>query len=190
MRWAGFVLTGGRSSRMGEDKALLLFDGAPLLKHQADVVREAAGSVALIGDPARYSQLGYPAYPDRTPGCGPAGGIATALSLGAADWNLVVACDMPRLNAPVLRLLLNKTDNSGAWSIVPIGPGGEPEPLGAVYHAACGPVLDRAIRGKRFKMRDLVRELKPLYVTGIDPACFANANTPAEWAEIREPSST
>ena len=188
MRRAGFVLTGGRSSRMGVDKALLLFEGQPLLKHQAEVVREAAGSAILIGDPTRYSDLGYQVCSDRIPGCGPAGGISTALSLRVAEWNLIVACDMPHITVEALRILIEKTNDTAAQSVIPIGPDGGPEPLCAVYHTGCLPVLDRAIREKRFKMRDLVRELKPLFVRGIDSACFANANTPGEWAALGENS--
>ena len=188
MRRAGFVLTGGQSSRMGIDKALLAFQGGTLLRHQAEVVREAAGSAILIGDPARYRDLGYRVYPDRIPGCGPAGGIATALGLGVAEWNLIVACDMPRVTVEVLRSLIEKTENTTARSVVPIGPDGEPEPLCAVYHTGCLAVLDRALREKRLKMRDLVREFEPLFVSGISSSCFANVNTPAEWAEIGENS--
>jgi len=186
MRWAGFVLTGGRSSRMGVDKALLPFQGTPLVKHLGEVVCDGAGSVTLIGDPARYAALGYRVIPDRIPGCGPAGGISTALSLGEADWNLVVACDMPHITVEALRFLLDKTKATSARLVVPIGPDGEPEPLCAVYHVDCFPAIERAIRDKRFKMKDLARELKPELVAGIDPGCFANANTPAEWAAIGE----
>jgi|SRR5579863_3847021 len=185
---AGFVLTGGQSSRMGVDKALLAFQGATLLRHQAEVVREAAGSAILIGEPVRYGDLGYRVYPDRIPGCGPAGGIATALSLALAEWNLIVACDMPGVTVEVLRLLIEKTESTPARSVVPIGPDGEPEPLCAVYHTDCLVVLDRALREKRLKMRDLVRDLESLFVSGIDSTCFANANTPADWAEIGENS--
>jgi molybdopterin-guanine dinucleotide biosynthesis protein A len=184
MRWAGFVLTGGQSSRMGVDKAFLPFGGAPLVNHQADVVFQAAGSVTLIGDPVRYGSLGYRVCGDRIPGCGPAGGIATALSLAEAKWNLVVACDMPSITVEALRLLLDHTANTAVNCVAALGPDGEPEPLCAVYHSDCLPVLDRAIREKRLKMRDLLRELETLPVRGIDPACLANANTPAEWTEI------
>ena len=61
---AGFVLAGGRSSRMGRDKALLPLDGHTLVDHIAGLVQRAAGNVTLIGPPERYATLGYPVIPD------------------------------------------------------------------------------------------------------------------------------
>jgi molybdopterin-guanine dinucleotide biosynthesis protein A len=82
---AGFVLAGGRSSRMGRDKALLTIDGEALLTRVARQVAAVAGSVTVIGPPERYSHLSLEVVPDRTPGAGPLGGIDTALGLGRAE---------------------------------------------------------------------------------------------------------
>src|ERR1700737_2946897 len=99
MRRSGFVLAGGASSRMGRDKALLAYRETTLVEYVARVVREAVGSVTLIGDPDRYRELGHKVYRDKVSGCGPLGGTHTALSVSATDWNLVVACDMPGISA-------------------------------------------------------------------------------------------
>ena len=114
MQRSGFVLAGGGSSRMGRDKALLPYRGITLLEHLARTVQEAAGAVALVGDPVRYSSLGYPVYRDKFPGCGPLGGIYTALAVSSTDWNLIVACDMPGISVDVLRILLDSAPESGA----------------------------------------------------------------------------
>ena len=185
MRQSGFVLAGGASTRMGRDKALLPYRGTTLVEHVARAVREAAGHAAVIGDPDRYAVLGYPAYPDKLPGCGPLGGIYTALSVSQTAWNLVVACDMPGVSAPVLRALLARTAQARGNLIVAAGPDGQPEPLCAVYHRRCLPVLARAIRDKRFKMRDLVLELEA-EAADVDRTTVANVNTPAEWAEFEQ----
>jgi molybdopterin-guanine dinucleotide biosynthesis protein A len=185
MRRQGFVLAGGASSRMGRDKALLAYRETTLVEHVARVVLEAVGSVALIGDRDRYRELGYPVYSDNVPGCGPLSGIHTALSVSEADWNLIVACDMPGISASVLRRLIDPEAEPGRSSVIAVGPGGEPEPLCAVYHRRCLPVLARAIREKRFKMRDLVVELEA-ELRPIDAAALANINTPGEWARFEE----
>jgi molybdenum cofactor guanylyltransferase len=183
MRRAGFVLAGGFSSRMGRDKALLAYRETTLVEYVARAVQEAIGSVALIGDPDRYRDLGLAVYRDKVPGCGPLGGIFTALSVSPADWNLVVACDMPGISARVLRVLLDPEAQPGRDCVMAVGPGGEPEPLCALYHRRCLPVLDRAIRQKRFKMRDLVPELEA-ELRLVDALALANVNTPGEWAEF------
>jgi molybdenum cofactor guanylyltransferase len=172
---------------MGRDKALLPYRGTTLLEHVARAVKEAAGSVALIGDPARYGDLGYPVHRDQLQGCGPLGGIYTALNLGLSDWNLVVACDMPGISADVLRILLNQASASPHDCVIAIGPGGDPEPLCAVYHQRCLPVVLRAILAKRFKMKELVADLD-FGEMAVNPGTLANVNTPAEWAAFEERS--
>lgn len=186
MRQAGFVLAGGRSTRMGSNKAFLPYAGTTLLGYVAAMVGRAAGSVSLIGDADLYGGLGYPVYPDRVAGCGPAGGISTALALRLAPWNLIVACDMPGITEGLLVELLEKANGAAADCIVPVGPEGQAEPLCAVYHIRSLPALEQAIREKRFKMRDLLPELEAMLVDGVDPKCFRNVNTPADWANEEE----
>jgi molybdopterin-guanine dinucleotide biosynthesis protein A len=171
---------------MGRDKALLPYRGTTLAEHLARTVQEAAGSVALVGDPARYGGLPYPVYRDKFPGCGPAGGIYTALTVSATDWNLIVACDMPGISVGVLKTLLDSAAASGARNcVLAAGPSGAPEPLCGVYHRNCLPALERAIREKRFKMRDLVAEFEA-QTQLVDPGALTNVNTPAEWAKFEE----
>src|ERR1700737_3888460 len=185
MEATGFVLAGGRSARMGRDKALLPYRGTTLLEHIASIVRQAAGTAAIIGDAHRYREVGYPVYPDQVPQCGPIGGIYTALSVTSSDWNLVVACDMPMLSSPVVRRLIEHSVQSPGVCIVGVGPGGEPHPLCAVYHRRCLPLLDQATRDKRFRRRGLLRELNAEQVA-LDATALANVNTPGEWARFED----
>ena len=75
----GFVLAGGRSSRMGRDKAFLPWESRFLVQHVTDQVALAAGNVALIGDQERYSALRLDCFADLRPGLGPLAGIEAAL---------------------------------------------------------------------------------------------------------------
>lgn len=183
MRACGFVLAGGRSVRMGRDKASLPFRGVTLLEHLACIVEKALageGEVAIVGESGERSDIPYPVYRDRVTGCGPMGGVFTALSLTATDWNLIVACDMPNLTPEILRKLLDRAETSSANCVLACIEGGEPEPLCGVYHRRCLPAVQRAIRENRLKMRDLARELLADTVSA-PAAALANANTPAEW---------
>jgi molybdopterin-guanine dinucleotide biosynthesis protein A len=183
MQASGFVLAGGASKRMGQDKALLPYRGTTLVEHVAKTVREAAGSVALIGDTARLGHLGLPVFPDELPGCGPASGIYTALKITETDWNVLVACDMPAVSSDILRVLLLRAETAERSCVAAAGPYGQPEPLCAVYHRRCLPALARAIRDKRLRMRDLIKEIGAIWMP-VDVSALANVNTPAEWAEF------
>ena len=178
---AGYVLVGGRSSRMGRDKALLPHHGSALAASVAHEVERAAGQCVLVGDPARYEQLGYPVVADLYPGEGPLGGILTALHHTQAEWNVIVACDMPRVTAEFAGRLLDRTH--GEVDLVsPTGPSGRFEPLCAVYHRRCAahiqPAFDRGVR----KIAEAVEGLRLETVLIPELTLLDNVNTPDDWA--------
>lgn len=180
MREAGFVLAGGRSARMGRDKALLRHWGVPLVVRAAAVMADAVGSVTILGDPSVYGHFGWPALPDAAPGLGPMGGLLTALENTRAEWNLLVACDMPEVSLSLLRELLRKTVRARGRCVAPVIEGGF-EPLCAVYKRSALPEVRTAIAAGRLAMRDLLPLLGVISITGIDAACFRNVNTPEDW---------
>jgi molybdopterin-guanine dinucleotide biosynthesis protein A len=180
---AGFVLAGGRSTRMGIDKALLWKNGRTLLDYAATQMREAAGNVTIIADPARYAQFGFPVVPDHYYDCGPLGGLATALDTSRQPWNLITACDLPYIDAPFLRTLLEVSLSlpPGCDCIVPLGPRG-PEPLCAVYHRNALTKIRTALDRNILKMQTLIASMETRFVAVADPRRFRNINTPEDWA--------
>jgi len=181
MKCAGFVLAGGKSSRMGSDKALLPFQGLTLVEHVAAQVHQAAGDVTLVGDPARYSHFSYPVIGDIYPGCGPLSGIHAALASSRAEWNLIVACDMPELTADLLTRILQRAQNGEAHAVIPVGPSGLPEPLCAAYNRGALDRITQALeRGVR-KVMDGLEGLEIDFWRVPDPRPFHNLNTLAEW---------
>jgi molybdenum cofactor guanylyltransferase len=181
MSRAGFVLAGGASRRMGRDKALLRVNGVTLVEQIASRVRAAAGSVTLIGSPEKYGHLGFSVVPDEVENCGPLGGLYTALRLTDAEWNVLVACDMPLVNEGFLRGLIEAAEGSDADCVVP-EIDGKIDPLCAVYHARVVHAAESAIHRKLFKMQDFVATLRASYWHVTDPRPLANVNTPAEWS--------
>jgi molybdopterin-guanine dinucleotide biosynthesis protein A len=177
---AGFVLTGGRSSRMGRDKALLPIDGSVLVERTAEVVRAAAGSVTLIGAPGRYAHLGLPVLPDLVPDGGPICGLHTALKITRANWNLVVACDMPGLTVAFLGDLLAAAQQLGCACLTPQTDSGL-HPLCAVYHRRSADAVEFAIQHKSLKMHDLLKSLGAVSWPVADVSLLENVNTPLEW---------
>lgn len=167
---------------MGRDKALLPYRGVTLAQYVAKEVERAAGSVALVGNPALYGHLGYPVVRDLAPGAGPLGGISSALRSSAAAWNLVLACDMPGVTAAFLARLLEEAWRSEGDCLLPSGPSGRPEPLCGVYHQRCLPVLGAALaRGVR-KIMDGLAGTRVRILAVPDEDVFDNCNTPQEWA--------
>jgi molybdopterin-guanine dinucleotide biosynthesis protein A len=180
---AGYVLTGGRSSRMGRDKALLLLRGELLGAAVAKAVKSAAGSAMLVGNSAHAESLGYPVISDLYPGEGPLGGILTALMHSTAEWNLVTACDMPELTADFLRGLLTAAGQSGADILMPTGPSGLPEPLCAVYRRTARDGIARAFESGTRKVTAAFAGLRLVHVRMAEVRPLHNVNTPEDWAE-------
>ena len=182
MRRAAFVLVGGASARMGRDKALLPLGAGTLAGHVADQARRAAGTVTLVGNPQRYERLGFPVIADLQPGQGPLGGIVTALEATTADWNLVLACDMPNISAEFLTSLLDAADRAPAdCDCVAPERSGVLEPLCAVYHRRALPALRASLVEGALKMQRVLRGLNLVLLPVSEPYWFKNVNTPEDW---------
>lgn len=186
MKSAGFVLVGGRSSRMGRDKALLPARTGPLVSEIATEVLAVTGTVALIGRPAAYGEaLGFDCLPDIRPGFGPLSGIHAALAYNSGAYNLIVACDMPDISRTLLALLLACAEAQKARCVVTVDALGQVHPLCAVYHSSARELVEKAIDSSRPRLMDLVSDLNafPFEIS----SRIQNCNTPAEWAAVQQP---
>jgi molybdenum cofactor guanylyltransferase len=177
---AGFVLAGGQSSRMGRDKALLPYGAVTLVEHVASQVAAAAGSATIVGGRERYGGMGYPVVQDFVPGCGPLGGITTALRISKVPWNLIVACDMPAVTAEFLRGLFEEAERRGGVCLVPVSESGRLEPLCAVYHRDCLARLSDALNNNVLAVRDAVAGLRTVLWSAPNAGFFRNLNTPED----------
>jgi molybdopterin-guanine dinucleotide biosynthesis protein A len=177
---AGFVLVGGKSSRMGRDKATLEYPGGTLVEAVAAEVLKAAASVALLGSPERYGHLGLRVIQDIIPGRGPMSGLHAALeSEGQFDFVLLVACDMPDVEAAFLRRLITIAKRTQAKCVAASGEGGL-EPLCAVYHRSTRKEVARALDEGRLRMRTLAAELSAVGVEA-GSRLTRNVNTEQDW---------
>jgi molybdopterin-guanine dinucleotide biosynthesis protein A len=182
---AGFVLAGGRSSRMGSDKAFLEFGGVTLLERALAGMAGACDQVMIVGDPAKFASYG-PVIADVFPGCGPLGGIHAALVHSAAELNLMVAVDMPFVSAELLAFLFAEAEKNDAIVAVPrVGKG--LQPLCAVYRRDFAAVAEQALRAGKYKVDAVfagvstcVIEASELAAAGFSERSFLNVNTPEE----------
>src|ERR1051326_1166477 len=141
---AGIILAGGKSLRMGRDKALLLGGDKTLLEHTVGIVGTVASRVIIVAEVAhKYSVEGAECVVgDQYPGTGPLGGILTGLNQVESGYHVVVACDLPFLKPALLGLLLQLSE--GHEACVP-SIDSRLEPLCGVYHNSCIPTFHRVI---------------------------------------------
>lgn len=113
--FSGVVLTGGRSSRMGTDKAFVAVGRRGMAERVAGALREAGASevIAIGGDLGRLGALGLDARADRWPGEGPLGGLITGAGFCSEPLVVVAACDLPRLDAPTVRAVVSEMGREG-----------------------------------------------------------------------------
>lgn len=210
------LLRGGRSRRMGTDKALLPWKGMTFLEavaRQLDPFEEkylsvsadqAAGISGETPAPCGKVSLGsgkgeagpfsdWALLPDRVADCGPAGGIYTALSVCRADWALVASCDIPAVRRSLFEVLLrNRAEDTDI--VYPLTPDGHMHMTCALYHKSLMPLLERQIRAGDYRLRRLAELSRSRAVGLTDPGLagmLANINTREELAEAlsREPGS-
>jgi molybdenum cofactor guanylyltransferase len=197
----GFVLAGGRSSRMGRDKALLQLGGRSMLAIALDKVRALplAAPPRLAG--AR-SDAG--AVADLHPGCGPLGGIEAALTASSRPLNVFLPLDMPLLPAKFLVWMLHRAQITGAMVTLP-RINGRPQPLCAAYHRELLEPITRSLLAGDYKVMRVIGSAAPRtdlidifdveVVSSADPEMLAfsplpvyrwfhNCNTPEDMAGI------
>lgn len=196
------VLAGGRSERMGRDKAWIEFDGAPLIEH---ILRRlspiAAEFLVSVADPGPFCALvGRIPVPlhtvvDHYPGAGPLAGLHAGLTAASQPLVFAVATDMPFVNPALVRRMADLA--AGFDAVIPRTPGDTdgpplPEPLHALYRRACLPAVTRQIEagGRRmvaFLSEIRVRYMDPAEIAPLDPdyLSFINVNTPDEWLAAR-----
>jgi molybdopterin-guanine dinucleotide biosynthesis protein A len=187
------VMAGGKSRRMGRDKAWLdVGDGRPIVQRVIDVMREVADEVFIVANDDRYAALGLRVVPDRFPDGGVLGGIATGVGAATHDRVLVVACDMPFLRAEVFRAMIEHADGVDA---VVARIGGEHQTLHALYTKACLAPIERALAAGKMRVISFfddvrLRSLEEDDLRAVDPELrsFTNVNTPEELAAARDGS--
>ncbi len=188
------IQAGGLSSRMGQDKALMLFLGQPLIAYLTNRLSKLADELIITtNQPADYAFLDLPLFTDILPGTGALGGLYTALSAARQPFVAVVACDMPFINLDLLRAQIHLLLKENADVVIPRSPTGL-EPLHAVYRReTCLPVIHAAIETGERKLiawfpAVKVRVLEPQEVLPYDPEfrSFVNINYPEDFRRAEE----
>ena len=150
---SGYVLAGGRSSRMGSDKAMLTLAGKPLIAHAVTKLSRICGSVHVLSANPRLAPYG-PLVPDLHPDCGPIGGIEAALAHSQHDWNFILPVDIPFLPTAFLdrwaRETIAAAPDGLRISLFTIS--GVPQPTLLMLHREASPHIAQAVARGDFKL--------------------------------------
>lgn len=186
MSISAVLLVGGKSRRMGHDKATLQFRGAPLWQIQLELLRTLSPNEIFISaqtDPPPWRPANIEFVPDNQPSRGPLSGIAAALSRSTTDHLVALAIDMPFVTANYLRDLCGKA--APGLGVVPMI-GGRFEPLAAIYPCNARDEVIAALSGSDLSLQSLVStliaagKLQAIQVSEEEKAFFRNLNEPGD----------
>jgi molybdopterin-guanine dinucleotide biosynthesis protein A len=187
----GVILAGGKSRRMGRDKAFLPFGHGMLIERVIEVLQQVADDVILITNtPEPYRRFGLPMFSDVIPEAGSLGGIYTGLVAAKTPYSVCLACDMPFVEPAFLRFLC---DTAAEADVVIPRNAEDFQPLCAVYSQACREPIRQNIEAGRLKITGFFDQVRVRVITGelltrYDPrdVMFFNANTPEEYEKARQ----
>ena len=199
MKAGAIILSGGRSSRMGTNKAFLEINHQPNIEKVTNELKKMVADIVLVSnEPSAYQFLQLNTVTDVYPGQGPLAGIHAGLKASKQELNLVVACDMPFVSADVAKSLLDYA--LGYDAVIPVI-NGKQQPLFAVYHKGILQEIEKCIERNKLRIKHLLENLNVRYVTENDlqayssaslERIFFNMNHPEEyqhakkWAETEE----
>jgi molybdopterin-guanine dinucleotide biosynthesis protein A len=191
----GFILAGGLSSRMGEDKSRLRLGRRTFVEIAAGALATVSQRVRVVGSRAGVETHGLPVVRDVHEGLGALGGLHGALTACEAQWAAVVSCDLPFVTPELFERLASwRGDEIDA--VAPLQEDGRPQPLCALYAAArCLGAAEQLIGKGELRPRVLLQTLRTRWVRFEELSdlegsrlFFKNVNTPADYEEAVEES--
>jgi molybdenum cofactor guanylyltransferase len=193
MEAGAIILSGGKSSRMGTNKALLKINEKTNVERITGQLKATFDDIILVtNDPETYEFLNVTRALDHFPGKGPLAGLHAGLSASNFEVNLVVACDMPFISSELASDLVNRIGIYDA--VIPVI-GGKKQPLFSVFKKKSLVTIEDSIKNEHLQMQRLLDLLSVLYVTekdlkGYDASCleriFFNMNYPSEYENAKK----
>jgi molybdopterin-guanine dinucleotide biosynthesis protein A len=188
---AAFILAGGKSTRMGKDKAFVALEGRTLLARMLDIARSVTDNVRIVGDAGKYSPFA-PVVQDIYADCGPLGGIHAALHSSQTDLNLILAVDVPFISLGLLLYLIQRARSADA-TVTVVRMEERWQPLCGMYRKQFAETAEKALADGHYKIGALFEQTRTqiitdadLQIAGFSTRVFRNLNTPQELAEAQE----
>lgn len=185
------ILAGGKSSRMGQDKAFVKLGNQPMIEVILAKLLPlfCLSPIIITNQPEKYTYLGLQVQVDRLPRMGPLSGIHAGLYYASSPFIFLVGCDNPLLNSAVICYMQNQIAD---YDIIVPDYGGYRHPLHAIYSRNCINAIEAMLRQDHRRLTDLFSNVKVRYIQpdefeGIPDAgqSFVNVNTPADLAKVQ-----
>jgi len=176
MKITAIILAGGKSSRMGEDKGLMLLNGEPMVQKIFNVVKEITDTILIISNNKEYEQFGYQVFEDEIKDKGPIAGIYTGLLHTSTPKNLLLSCDVPFVQVELLKELIKLSDN---FDITIPQKDNKTHQLIGVIDKSCLTSLKNNIDNNQLKLKTAYEalNLKVIDADQFDKKMFTNINS-------------
>jgi molybdopterin-guanine dinucleotide biosynthesis protein A len=186
---SGIILSGGKSIRMGENKAFIKVDGVPIINRIHDLFKELFQEVIIVTNhKGIFKDFDSKIYSDLIPNKGALGGLYTGIFFSSFHYSFCVACDMPFIKKSLVQYLINNIEDEDV--IIPRTKDGL-QPLHAIYSKKCLDPIKSTIEEGKFKIIDIYDLVKVKIVEengflSLDPLreSFINVNTPEELSRL------
>jgi molybdopterin-guanine dinucleotide biosynthesis protein A len=183
---AAFILAGGKSTRMGTDKAFVDYEGRTLLARALDLARSVTPDVRIVGSSKKFAPFA-PVVEDIYRDCGPLGGIHAALRASSSELNVMLAVDTPFVSEAFLQYLISQAQSAPEAAAVVPRDGESSQPLCAIYRREFADAAESALLAGRNRIDVLFREVRTRMIereelesAGFSLSIFRNLNTPSE----------
>lgn len=188
----GIILAGGKSIRMGENKAFIEIEGAPIIHRIHNLFKELFREIMIVTNQKElFSNLDSKIYNDLLPNKGVLGGLYTGIFFSTFNYSFCVACDMPFIKKPLVQYLMGHIQDDDVDVIVPRTKDGL-QPLHAIYSKNCLEPIKKIIDQGKYKIIDIYDMVKVKIIQendfiSFDPLSesFINVNTPTELLSVR-----
>ncbi|MBG6131815.1 molybdopterin-guanine dinucleotide biosynthesis protein A [Aquimarina sp. EL_43] len=162
----GIILAGGKSSRMGREKGLILLDGKPFIQHSIDVLSPLVNTILIVSSNSDYDAFGVKRVEDIIVESGPLAGLHSGLMHSNTKHNLVISCDVPLVTTEFLKKLLSYEKED--YDIVQFEADGKSIPLIALYKKRCADRCQELLANGERRLRKLISVVKTKTITVLE----------------------
>ena len=182
----GIILAGGKSSRMGSDKGLLMLNDKPFIQYSIDALKPLVSEIIIVSDASKYDVFGLKRITDITKDAGPVSGIYSGLEASKTELNLILSCDIPLITSEVLQQLIDAIDDTS--EIIQAESYGKSMPLIALYKKCIKNTFKSFLEQDERRLRVAIKSCN--YKNVVLDEAFQNAtlnvNTKEEFKQIED----